>query len=68
MRPLGAVRVIRYPQYKPDGTVCEAYGRTDFPRPRVSRRTLFPMAKSRWEIANQGCNDAQVVVTSPLAG
>lgn len=53
------VRVIRYRQYKPDGTVYEAYWLTDFPRPRVSRRTLFRMAKSRWEIENQGFNDAK---------
>jgi len=53
------VRVIRYRQYKPDGTVCEAYWLTDFPRPRVSSRSLFHMAKSRWEIENQGFNDAK---------
>jgi hypothetical protein len=53
------VRVIRYRQYKPDGTVCEAYWLTDFPRSRVSSRTLFGMAKSRWEIENQGFNDAK---------
>jgi hypothetical protein len=53
------VRVIRYRQYKPDGTVCEAYWLTDFPRHRVSSRTLFGMAKSRWEIENQGFNDAK---------
>jgi hypothetical protein len=53
------VRVIRYRQYKPDGTVYEAYWLTDFPRHRVSRRTLFRMAKSRWEIENQGFNDAK---------
>jgi len=53
------VRVIRYRQYKPDGTVCEAYWLTDFPRSRVSSRTLFRMAKSRWEIENQGFNDAK---------
>ena len=53
------VRVIRYRQYKPDGTVCEAYWLTDFPRHRVSSRTLFRMAKSRWEIENQGFNDAK---------
>ena len=35
------VRVIRYRQYKPNGTVCEAYWLTDFPRRRVSSRTLF---------------------------
>jgi len=53
------VRVIRYRQYKPDGTRCEAYWLTDFPRSRVSSRTLFRMAKSRWEIENQGFNDAK---------
>ena len=53
------VRVIHYRQYKPDGTVYEAYWLTDFPRHRVSRRTLFLMAKSRWEIENQGFNDAK---------
>jgi hypothetical protein len=53
------VRVIRYRQHKPDGRVYEAYWLTDFPRRRVSRRTLFRMAKSRWEIENQGFNDAK---------
>jgi hypothetical protein len=53
------VRVIRYRQYKPDGTVCEAYWLTDFPRHRASRRTLFLLAKSRWEIENEGFNDAK---------
>jgi hypothetical protein len=53
------VRVLRYRQHKPDGTVCEAYWLTDFPRHRVSSRALFRMAKSRWEIENQGFNDAK---------
>jgi len=53
------VRVVRYRQYKPDGTVCEAYWLTDFPRRRVSSRAIFRMAKSRWEIENQGFNDAK---------
>lgn len=53
------VRVIRYRQYKPDGTVGEAFWLTDFPRHRVSSRTLFRLAKSRWEIENQGFNDAK---------
>jgi len=53
------VRVIRYRQYKPDGTVCEAYWLTDFPPHLVSSRTLFRLAKSRWEIENQGFNDAK---------
>jgi hypothetical protein len=53
------VRVIRYRQYKPNGEVREAYWLTDFPCSRVSSRTLFLMAKSRWEIENQGFNDAK---------
>jgi hypothetical protein len=53
------VRVIRYRQYKPNGKVHEAYWLTDFPRHRVSRRAVFLMAKSRWEIENQGFNDAK---------
>jgi len=53
------VRVIRYRQFQPNGEVREAYWLTDFPRCRVSSRTLFGMAKSRWEIENQGFNDAK---------
>ena len=53
------VRVVRYRQHRPNGTVCEAYWLTDFPRRRVSSRTIFRMAKSRWEIENQGFNDAK---------
>jgi len=53
------VRVIRYRQYKSTGEVREAYWLTDFPCHRVSSRTLFRMAKSRWEIENQGFNDAK---------
>ncbi len=53
------VRGVRYRQHKPDGTLCEAYGLTDFPRPRVSSRAIFRIARSRWEIENQGFNDAK---------
>jgi Transposase DDE domain len=53
------VRVVRYRQHKPDGSVNEAYWLTDFPRQRVSSRAIFRMAKSRWEIENQGFNDAK---------
>jgi len=53
------VRVVRYRQHKPNGKVHEAYGLTDFPRHQVSRRALFRMAKSRWEIENEGFNDAK---------
>jgi hypothetical protein len=53
------VRVIFYRQNKPDGTVVEAYWLTDFSMQEVSSRALFGMAKSRWEIENQGFNEAK---------
>jgi hypothetical protein len=53
------VRVLFYRQHKPNGEVIEAFWLTDFPTPRVSRRSLYRMAKSRWEIENQGFNDAK---------
>ena len=53
------VRVLRYRQHKPDGTVCEAFWLTDFPSRQLSSRSLFRLAKSRWEIENQGFNDAK---------
>ena len=53
------VRVVRYRQHKPDGRVCEAYWLTDFLRRRVGSRAIFRMAKSRWEIENQGFNQAK---------
>ncbi len=53
------VRVLRYRQHKPDGKVIEAYFLTDFPRHLADRRALYQMAKARWEIENQGFNDAK---------
>ena len=53
------VRVFRYRQHKPDGKVVEASWFTDFPSSRVGPRTLFFMAKSRWEIENQVFNEAK---------
>lgn len=53
------VRVLRYRQHKPDGTVIEADWLTDFPRRLVGSRELFGIAKNRWEIENQGFNDAK---------
>lgn len=53
------VRVVRYRQHKPDGTVIEAYWLTDWPVRQVGARALYRMAKSRWEIENQGFNDAK---------
>lgn len=53
------VRVIFYRQHKPDGTCVEAYWLTNFSTRRVPARSLYHMAKSRWEIENQGFNDAK---------
>ena len=53
------VRVLRYRQHKPDGTVVEAYWLTDFRSDQVGSRALFLMAKSRWEIENQGFNEGK---------
>jgi hypothetical protein len=53
------VRVFFYRQHKPDGTVVEAYWLTNFPSSTVGPQALFRMAKSRWEIENQGFNEAK---------
>jgi hypothetical protein len=53
------VRVFFYRQHKPDGTVVEAYWLTNFLSSIVGPQALFRMAKSRWEIENQGFNDAK---------
>lgn len=53
------VRVLRYRQQKPDGTIIEAFWLTDSWIKEVSSRVLFHRAKSRWEIENQGFNDAK---------
>ena len=54
------VRVLYYRQHKPNGDVIEAYWLTNFSPQRVSTRSLFRMAKSRWEIENQGFNEAKI--------
>jgi hypothetical protein len=54
-----AVRVIRYRQHKPDGSLVPADWLTDFSARQLSSLSLYPMAKSRWEIENQGFNDAK---------
>jgi hypothetical protein len=53
------VRVIRYRQHKPDGSVVEAYWLTDFSKSQAGSQAVFRMAKSRWQIENQGFNDAK---------
>ena len=53
------MRAIRYRQHKPNGQVVEAEWLTDFPLRRVGSLSLYHLAKSRWEIENQGFNDAK---------
>lgn len=53
------VRVLRYRQHQPDGTVVEAHWLTDFSVQQVGSEALFRLAKNRWEIENQGFNDAK---------
>jgi hypothetical protein len=53
------VRVLRYRQQKPNGKIIEAFWLTDSSIKEVSSRVLFHRAKSRWEIENQGFNDAK---------
>jgi hypothetical protein len=53
------VRVLRYRQHKPDGTVVDADWLTNLPLGKVGSLSLYHMAKSRWEIENQGFNDAK---------
>ena len=53
------VRVVFYRQHKPDGTIVEAYWLTDFTKSEAGSRAVYRMAKSRWEIENEGFNDAK---------
>lgn len=53
------VRVLRYRQIKPDGRVFEAMWLTDWPGRAVPSRALYRMAKSRWEVENEGFNEAK---------
>jgi hypothetical protein len=53
------VRVVLYRQHKKDGTAVAAYWLTDFSKTQAGSKALYRMAKSRWEIENQGFNDAK---------
>jgi hypothetical protein len=53
------VRVLRYRQTHPDGTVVEAYWLTDCSARRVSSQALYRLAKGRWTIETQGFNDGK---------
>jgi hypothetical protein len=54
-----AVRVLRYRQHRPDGSICEAYWLTDWSMHKVGSLSLYHMAKSRWEVENQAFNDSK---------
>lgn len=53
------VRVLYYRQQQPNRELIEAYWLTNLSAQQVSTRALFHMAKSRWEIENQGFNEAK---------
>jgi hypothetical protein len=53
------VRVLRYRQHKPDGTVIQAEWLTNFPLAKLGSLSFYRMAKSRWEIENRGFNDGK---------
>ena len=54
-----AVRVIRNRQHHLDGEIVEADRLASFSARRMSRRCFYAMAKSRWQIENQGFHDAK---------
>jgi hypothetical protein len=55
-----SVRVLRYRQIGSDGTVlAEAQWLTNLALRQVGSLSLFKMAKSRWEVENQGFNDCK---------
>lgn len=53
------VRVLRYRQHKQNGAIIQADWLTDFPIAKLGTRSFYKLAKSRWEIENQGFNDGK---------
>lgn len=54
-----AVRVLRYRYRSAKGEIVDAYWLTDYTQECVSSMSLFRLAKSRWEIENEGFNEAK---------
>jgi hypothetical protein len=54
-----SVRVLRYRYTDRNGTHVDAYWLTNMPKTFATTATLFLCAKSRWQIENQGFNDAK---------
>jgi hypothetical protein len=53
------VRVLRYRYRSPRGEVVDAYWLTNYSQHSISSVSLFRLAKSRWEIENEGFNEAK---------
>jgi DDE family transposase len=53
------VRVLRYRQYRRDGTFVQAEWLTNLSKRKVPSLSLYRMARSRWEIENEGFNDCK---------
>jgi hypothetical protein len=54
------VRVLRYREVDAEGNVVtEAQWLTNFPSNQIGTLSLFKMARSRWDIENQGFNDCK---------
>ena len=53
------VRVLRYRYRSRKGEWIDAYWLTDYSMRSISSEALFRLAKSRWEIENEGFNDAK---------
>lgn len=53
------VRVLRYRYRSPRGEVVDAYWLTNYSQQDISSTSLFRLAKSRWEIENEGFNEAK---------
>ncbi len=53
------LRVLRYRYRSPKGEVVDAYWLTNYSQQSISSMSLFRLAKSRWEIENEGFNEAK---------
>jgi hypothetical protein len=53
------VRVLRYRHRSPKGEVVDALWLTNYSQQAISSMSLFRLAKSRWEIENEGFNEAK---------
>lgn len=53
------MRVLRYRCQPPKGEFVDAYWLTNHSQHSISSRSLFRLAESRWQIENQGFNEAK---------